>query len=251
MKKHLLLAIVAILVFGCAGNQPKEDDFGAQLKHGKELIEKKKYLKAQTVFQSLAMKASHTDMSDEVLFYLGESYFLNEEYLLAIAEFDRLIRRMGFSPFVEKARWRVCESYVYESPKYYHDQTYTESAIDKLQEFMDDYPESEFRSDANDTILDLRNKLAEKMYESGVLYMKLGAYDSAVLVFDDLALKYYDTPLLKDSQMKKIESYCKLHDPKAAQEFYQSVKEEFNQEEKDQIEATIIEAENKMIRSSK
>lgn len=250
MRKYLLFGILVILLTGCASNKPKENDFDSQLKYGKELIEKKKYLKAQTVFQSLAVKASHTDMSDEVLFYLGESYFLNKEYLLAIAEFDRLTRRMGFSSYVEKARWRICESFVHESPKYYHDQKYTENAIDKLQEFMEDYPNSEYRVKAQETILDLRGKLAKKIYESGVLYMKLGAYDSAILVFEDIAVKYYDTDIIKDSMKRKIESYCKIKDVENAKEYFQTIKNELSEEDRTYLRDIISDTEEILNRNN-
>ncbi len=248
MRKYILIGIISVLFIGCASNQPKEDDYNGQLEYGKTLLEKKKYLKAQTIFQSLVMKASHTDIGDEVLFYLGESYFLNKEYLLAIAEYDRLSRRMGFSSFVEKARWRICESYVFESPKYYHDQSYTQHAIDKLQEFMEEYPDSEFRSDAHDTISDLRIKLATKVYETGILYMKLGAYDSAIVSFEELLNQYYDTPLVKDSHQKIIESYCKLPDLIAANEYYDKTNSQFDKETKEEIKLLLLKTEKKLSR---
>ena len=100
-----------------------------QFERAKKFLDKKKYLRAQEEFNNLVIRGTHTDLGDDAQFYLAESYYLNKEYLLAIAEYDRLIRRMGFSPYVEKARWRVCQSYVKESPKYYKDQTNTEKAL--------------------------------------------------------------------------------------------------------------------------
>lgn len=251
MKKVMLIGFISIFIIGCAGNRPKDDDFPAQFDYGKSLLEKEKYLKAQEVFQSLVLKASHTDLGDDVLFYLGESYFLNDEYLLAISEFDRLTRRMGFSPYVEKARWRICESFVYESPKYFHDQSYTENAIDKLQEFMEDYPDSEFRHSAQKTIMDLREKLGKKVYETGILYIKLGAFDSAILAFEEILSKYYDTSLVEKTQVKIVESYCKLSDISSAKDYFDSIHNQLTTKNQKQLETLLSETENELNRKSK
>ncbi|MDP6134134.1 MAG: tetratricopeptide repeat protein, partial [Candidatus Marinimicrobia bacterium] len=81
-------------IIGCAGSSPKDDrDFESQFKKAKTLLEKKKYIRAQEEFHLLVLKASHTDIGDDALFYLGESYFLNKEYPLAISQYDRLIRK--------------------------------------------------------------------------------------------------------------------------------------------------------------
>ena len=62
--------------------------------------------------------------------------------MLAIAEYEKLTRKMGYSSFVEDARFKICEAYRIESPKYYHDQEYTLKALERYQEFLDDYPNS-------------------------------------------------------------------------------------------------------------
>ena len=101
---------MVIFSFKCASLKPGDaGDIDLQYEKAMKLLDKKKYLRAQEEFNNLVIRGTHTDLGDDSQFYLAESYFLNKEYLLAIAEYDRLIRRMGFSPYVEKARWRVCE----------------------------------------------------------------------------------------------------------------------------------------------
>ena len=87
---------------------------------------------------SVLILGSGSEYGDDAQYYLGESYFFNKEYILAIAEYEKLTRKMGFSPFVEKARFKICEAYRIESPSYYHDQNYTEKALSRYQEFLDD-----------------------------------------------------------------------------------------------------------------
>ena len=59
---------------------------------------------------------------------------------------------MAFSPFVEDARFKICESYRIESPKYYHDQEYNKKYLERYQEFLDDYPESKLNDAAFEAI---------------------------------------------------------------------------------------------------
>ena len=110
------IIILPLIWIGCAGNIKDDDNYDSQFKEALRLLEKEKFISAQDILNTLAIRASHTDIGDNILFYLGESYFLNEEYQLAVIEYDKLIRRMGYSPLIEKASWRICECNVAMSP---------------------------------------------------------------------------------------------------------------------------------------
>ena len=94
---HIFTLVVLTLIFGCAGSAPKGDrNFESQFKKAKIFLSEKKFIRAQEEFHLLVLKASHTDIGDDALFYLGESYFLNKEYPLAISQYDRSEeRRVG------------------------------------------------------------------------------------------------------------------------------------------------------------
>lgn len=215
------IMILVLFLVRCASFKSNElGDIDVQFEKAKILLDKKKYLRAQEQFNDLVIRGTHSEFGDDSQFYLAESYFLNKEYLLAVAEYDRLIRRMGFSPYVEKSRWRVCQSYVKESPKYYKDQTNTEKALSKLQEFIDDYPNSEFKEEANTQITELRNKLAFKEYSTGVLYIKMEEYPSAIMAFEFLIDNYYDTEVLEKGHVGIIRCYALMDEFNKAQSYY-------------------------------
>lgn len=229
MIKIVYYAVILMslgIIVNCAGKKPVEKlPLEERFKRGQEYLEKKKYYNAQQEFQIVVLSGSHTEWGDDAQFYLAESYFKNKEFILAITEYERLTRKMKFSPYVEKSRWRICEAYVAESPSYYHDQSNTHKALQKLQEFIDEYPDSEFRAEANKTIRDLRNKLAEKIFESALLYIKLHAYDSAIVAFKDLLSQYYDTDLADDAHVGIIRSYSLLKKVEEAKNYYQANEE--------------------------
>ena len=216
------IIILPLIWIGCAGNIKDDDNYDSQFKEALRLLEKEKFISAQDILNTLAIRASHTDIGDNILYYLGESYFLNEEYQLAVIEYDKLIRRMGYSPLIEKARWRICECYVAMSPKYYLDQISSEKAIEKIQEFLEDYPFSKQKESANNTVQKMRNKLGKKAYETGILYIKLGAYDSAILAFEQMLENYYDTEFVPQAHLGIIRSYSGMEKVNKVEEYYQS-----------------------------
>ncbi|MEE8340769.1 MAG: outer membrane protein assembly factor BamD [Candidatus Neomarinimicrobiota bacterium] len=220
---YILIIISVGIIVNCAGNKPLEKlPLEERYNRGQDFLENKKYYNAQQEFQIIVLSGSHTEWGDDAQFYLAESYFLNEEYILAISEYERLTRKMKYSPFVERCRWRICEAYLAESPKYYHDQTNTNKALQKLQEFIEEYPESEYRDEANKTVEKLRSKLAEKMLETAILYIKLHAYDSAIVAFENLLRNYYDTDIAEEAHVGIIRSYSLMKKTEEAKQYYQS-----------------------------
>ncbi len=218
----LILASIGIMI-SCAGKKPIDKlSLEERYKRGHEFLDNKKYYNAQQEFQIIVLSGSHTELGDDAQYYLAESYFKNKEYILAIAEYERLTRKMKYSTYVEKCRWRICQAYVAESPNYYHDQSNTVKALQKLQEFIEEYPDSEYRSEANNTVKELRNKLAEKILKSAVLYIKLHAYDSAVVAYEDLLRQYYDTDLADDAHVGIIRSYLLMKKVEEAKKYYKS-----------------------------
>lgn len=221
MRHIPLLTLIMIILIGCASETAlKEIDYEDTFQKGQIALNKKRYIKAQELFNTVVIGASHTDLGDDALYFLGESYFRNKEYILASADFDKLIRRMPFSPFVERARYRICQSYLAESPKYYHDQTYTDKALSKYQEFLDDYPQSEHRMEAQETIQKLRNKLAKKAFETGVLYIKLHEFKSAKLAFSQITEYYYDTDYIDQAHFEIIHCHLELGEVVEARTYY-------------------------------
>ena len=218
----LLMKFIIFTLFlfftSCAGTKnSSEETIKDMFNRGLENLENEKYLQAQSDFKNVLIRGTGTDLGDDAQYYLGESYFLNKEYILAIAEYEKLTRRMSYSPFVEKARFQICEAYRIESPKYYHDQEYTEKALERYQEFLEDFPNTTLKGDVLVSIEKLREKLGVKLYETGILYIKLEEYDSAIITFQDVIDKYYDTKIIDDARQGMIIALAKNKDLDSAE----------------------------------
>ena len=195
----LLVAIIfsfSMIINGCSSNTFTRDvDYEAEYEKGISALSNKKYVRAQDHFNTVVIGGSHTELGDDALFYLGETYFYMGDKLLAISEYDKLIRRMSFSPYVEKA-------------------------IEKLQEFIDDYPNSSNREEAQKNIKILRNKLSRKIYDTGILYIKMEEYKSALITFKQVADLYYDTDYNELAHMKTIACYIYRDEYDEARKYY-------------------------------
>ncbi len=219
-----MLSLVTFLV-SCAGTKNNEE-ISLRDKFDKAMnnLKSKKYLQAQSDFKNVLIRGAGTDLGDDAQYYLGESYYRNKEYLLAIAEYEKLTRKMGYSPFVEDARFKICEAYRIESPKYYHDQEYTLKALERYQEFLDDYPSSNLLDDVLSSINILRDKLAKKAFETGILYMKMDEYQSAKLSFQIVIDKFYDTSFFAISKKEMVLALAKNREIENASTFLESNK---------------------------
>ena len=221
------LYIFSLLFFSCAS---KTNSFESPIKEkfdkGVVLFERGKYLRAQDEFTSIVIRGSGTDLGDDAQFYLAESFYYNEEYILAISEYEKLTRKMPYSPFVEEAKFKICQAYKVESPKYYHDQTYTNKALGRYQEFLDDYPNSEYRNDVIASMQSMREKLSKKVFETGILYMKMDEFESARIVFEEISNLYYDTEMINDSRLWIVKAYARDLDVKNAKIYIERFKTE-------------------------
>ena len=209
LMKFIIFTLFLFLT-SCAGTKNNsEETIKDMFNMGIENLENEKYLQAQSDFKNVLIRGTGTDLGDDAQYYLGESYYRNKEYLLAISEYEKLTRKMGYSPFVEDARFKICEAYSIESPRYYHDQEYTLKALERYQEFLDDYPNSKLLDDVLSSIGILREKLAKKAFETGILYMKMDEYESAKLAFQIVIDEYYDTSFLVLAQKEMVISLAK------------------------------------------
>ncbi len=205
-----LILISFMFLASCSGTRNNDEQTLKDIfNQAMDNLENSKYLQAQSNFKNVLIRGTGTDLGDDAQYFLGESYFRNKEYLLAIAEYEKLTRKMGYSPFVEDARFKICEAYRIESPKYYHDQEYTLKALERYQEFLDDYPNSILLDDVLASMYTLRDKLAKKAFETGILYMKMEEYESAKLSFQIVIDKFYDTSYLVPSKKEMVLALAK------------------------------------------
>ena len=85
------------------------------------------------------------------------------------------------------------------------DPSYGQSALATYQELINRYPNTPAALKAKQRIADLEESFAKKEYKAAQFYLRLKAYDSAILYLRDLIATYPRTSLIPEALIKLIE----------------------------------------------
>ncbi len=202
------LALAASLLLASCSAPKEVEQLSAEKRFAaaKSLFDGGDYLQAYEEFRIVTLQYQGNALANDAQYYMGESRFRREEYILAAYEYDVLIRTMPTSPYVARARYAKALCYFRMSPSYNLDQNYTKQAIDEFQSFIEYHPTDSLVTDAEKKIGELNTKLAQKEYENGVTYIHMEYYKSAATSFDHVLEKYHDTPYAEQAQLRKAEA---------------------------------------------
>ncbi len=170
---------------------------------GKTKFEKGDYIDALSDFNVIKLQFPGSSVADDAQYYIGECHYHQEEFLIASEEYQTLKRSMPASPLVPMAQYKTAMCFYSLAPKSSLDQTYTSRAIDEFQAFIEYYPAHELVHDAESKIVELNNRLSKKLYDTGILYLKMEFYKAAAIYFSSVIEKYHDTEFAEPSYIGK------------------------------------------------
>ena len=236
------LFIILLFLYACSGfkDQSENMSFEKRFDNAKLLFESGKYEKAKNQFQIIIENDKTSSLSLESYFLIGKSYIEIKDYEEALYHLNYFSMFSNEIVKVEEAQFLKSKCNFELTLDYKNDQTQTELAIKVIQEFLDNFPNTIYYSNANRMIIDLRDKLAKKNYEDGRLYLKIRKYDSALYYFDIVISEYYDSKYCDDSKISKIFTYILIDDYDKAKDYYNQISETFisdnkNKEAKDML----------------
>ena len=211
IKLLITFLLISGLLVSC-GHKVKRSELNADeyFAYAKSLLDRGKCFSAITEFTAMTLKYAGDPIMDDAQFYLAESYFCNKEYLIAVSEYQKLTNDFPNSPYVQEAFYKIGLSYYKLSLRPELDQEYTDLALRQFQNFIEAFPNSKFRQQAEEKIFELRTKKAKKLLLGGDTYRKMGIYDSAIIYYDILLEKYYDTPPAEMALFWKAECQYRL-----------------------------------------
>ena len=221
MKISLLIygTAIALLISACgSGKNDEIKPVEVRFETGKEYYDAGKYRKAIQELKFVTFNAPGSEIGDDAQFYLANSHFELKEYILAISEYERLLRVHPESPFLEEGEYKRALCFDKMSPSSYHDQTNTLKALDAYQEYIETWPESEYKIKAESRLDLLRFKLAKKIFDNGKQYQKLGECESSAIYMRQLLEKYYDSDLAPEARWRLAECEMKLKNWESALE---------------------------------
>lgn len=204
--RYTLILFAVIFFTNCSSSVDTSkfsvDDY---FNYAMKLYNDEDYELAIQEFQNFLLQYSGSSFNDDAQFYYAMTYFKRGQYLLAAYEFSKLIRNIPASPFVPEAQFMLAESYYQLAPPYQLDQAYTKKAIEEFQVFIDFFPADKRAEEAERKIKELTERLAEKEYQSGLIYEKMEYEKAAIKYYAFVADTYHDTKFAPISLYRKIQ----------------------------------------------
>jgi outer membrane protein assembly factor BamD len=174
------------------------------------MYEAKKYAKALRLFDQIAPAYKGKPQAERMFYMYAQSLYKTEQYYLAGYQFESFVSSYPKSEKVEESAFLGAKCFSELSPVYTLDQTDTYKAIDKLQNFIDIYPESTNVAEANLLVKELREKLELKAYENAKTYNNVSDYKAAMVAFDNFIINFPGTPYKEKALFYKLDSAYNL-----------------------------------------
>ncbi|MCH1433235.1 MAG: outer membrane protein assembly factor BamD, partial [Flavobacteriaceae bacterium] len=118
--------------------------------------------------------------------------------------FENFIKSYPKSDRVQEASFKAAKSYYYQSPRFSLDQEDTYTAIEKLQVFLNLYPNSEYAIEANQMIAELQEKLEQKDFEIAKQYYTIRDYNAAIKANENFISSFPGTKFREESLYTKF-----------------------------------------------
>ena len=212
LKGHgaLVMLLLILMSSACSDYQKllNSDDVSEKYKQAEVYYNNGEYRKANRLFEQIIPKYRGKPQAQRIIFFFAESYFQTKSYYLAAYQYENFIKSYPKSDRVQEATFKAAKSYYFQSPRHSLDQEDTFTALEKLQVFLNLYPESEYADEANQMIAELQEKLEKKDFEIAKQYYTIRDYKAAIKANENFVSGFPGTKFREESlYIKFIASY--------------------------------------------
>ena len=188
MFRFYILITVSILVYSCNDYQKllnstenEVDKYTAAEKY----YENGEYRRANALFEQIIPSYRGKPQGERLIFFFANSFFETNSYYSAAIQFENFIKSYPNSQRIQEAYFMEAKSYSMLSPLFTLDQEDTFTGIDKLQVFINRFPNSEYVDEALELMDELQNKIEKKEFEISKQYYTIRDYSSAIKSLDN------------------------------------------------------------------
>jgi outer membrane protein assembly factor BamD len=164
-----------------------------------------KWRQTADLVRRFQLEAPRTDSRQvDSHYYLGEADLEMGQRLEAAREFRRVSDENPTHRLAPEALLRVGDAYaeLWRRPEL--DPTYGESALSTYQELLSRYPDSDAATQAKQRIAALNDDFAVKEYKAAKYYLRLKAWDSAVIYLRDLLSSWPQSKIAPQALMDLV-----------------------------------------------
>ena len=199
-------------MFSCSDYQKllNSDNASEKYKQAEVFYNGGEYRKANRLLEQIIPKYRGKPQAQRIIFFFAESYFQIKSYNLAAYQYEKFVKSFPKSDRIQEASFKAAKSYYYQSPTFSLDQEETYTAIEKLQVFINLYPNSEYSSEANQMISELQVKLEKKDFEIAKQYYTIRDYRAAIKSNDNFIASFPGTKFREEALYTKFISLYEI-----------------------------------------
>ena len=188
MFRSYLLIFISFLVISCNDyqkllNSPENEV--NKYTAAEEYYKNGEFRRANSLIEQIIPSYRGKPQGERLVFFFANSYFEIKTYYSAAIQFENFIKSYPNSQRVQEAYFMEAKSYFMLSPIYTLDQEDTFTGIDKLQLFINRFPNSEYVTEALELMEQIQNKIEKKEFEVSKQYFTIRDYNSAIKSFDN------------------------------------------------------------------
>ncbi len=207
----LFVTVFALFLGACKFNRIlKSSDYELKFTKAIEYYNKGSYTSAQTLLEELIPVFKGTARAEEVYYYYAYTHYYLGDYNLAGFHFRTFARAFSTSVHAEECSFLNAICYYKSSPRYSLDQSDTKNAIQEMQNFVNEYPESKRIDTCNILIDKLRAKLEKKTYENAKGYFFRDDWKAAVIAFENFVKDFPESSRMEEIHFLIVKAYFLL-----------------------------------------
>lgn len=217
MKQIVYFLALLLILSSCSEYQKalKSEDIKVKFDMGTKMYEQGKWSKANKIFQQIVPNYAGKPQAEKLMYMYAKSFYEMKSYLEAGYQMGRFERSYPNSERVEEIAFLSAKSYYQVSPVYSKEQQETIEALEKLQLFVNKYPNSEYLPQANAIIKELDYKLERKAFEIAKQYNKIAYFESsdyqaAIKAFDNFLADFPGTSFREEAMFYRLDSAYRL-----------------------------------------
>ena len=188
MFRFYLIIFISLLVISCNDYQKllnSSENEVDKYTAAEEYYENGEFRRANALIEQIIPSYRGKPQGERLVFFFANSYFETNSFYSAAIQFENFIKSYPNSQRIQEAYFMEAKSYFMLSPIYTLDQDDTNTGIDKLQVFINRFPNSEFVSEALELMEQLQNKIEKKEFEISKQYYTIRDYSSAIKSLDN------------------------------------------------------------------
>ena len=204
----IILLLSFSFILGCSTTKNKKPDSPSKL-----LRDAKYFYKvedAQRAKDKINMiMEDFPDSNERIagLMLLGDVHYREEEYEEAKFRYQKFTELYPAHKYVDRAHFYKAMSNFKLSDLASRDLTPVKSALEGFNNFINDFPDSTYKIQAQKIAGQCLNILAQNIFEIGKFYFRTGSYQSAIIRLKSLMVEYPTHSYIAEAEFLLAESY--------------------------------------------